>query len=190
MTERNPGDLQATIDKIGLKVSSVFVPFSQSRNKDEKQPSLNWRVTLYTLSPLDGQRRDILTTDYSAGSGHAPSYKQTFGRPTVADREREERVRWECEYGRPAKQFTNTRSPAVGSATIEPKALDVIHSLVSDSDVIDAGGFESWAGDLGYDTDSRKAESIYRACLEHALKLRAAIGDAALSELRTAFQDY
>jgi hypothetical protein len=188
--KRNPGDLQATVDKLGLLVTSQFVPFSQSRNAAEKLPSLNWRVTLSTLSPLDGQRRVILTTDYMAGSGHAPSYKQTFGKRTVEDQDREARVTWECENGRPAHKFVNVRVRATGPATIEPNALDVIHSLVMDSDVLDSGGFESWASDLGFDVDSRKAEAIYRACLDIALKLRSAIGDAGLSALRTAFQDY
>ena len=190
MNTRNLGDLQATVDKLGLIVTSKFVPFSQSRNAAKKSPSLNWQVTLSTLSPIDGQRRVILTTDYGAGSGHCPSYKQVFGRKTVEDQEREARVAWECENGRPATKFVDIGRRTQMPATIEPKALDVIHSLVSDSDVLDAGGFESWARDLGYDTDSRKAEAIYRACLETALKLRAAIGDAGLSALRDAFQDY
>lgn len=37
---RNPGDLQAIIDRLGLKVVSTFIPFSQSRNKVEKYRSL------------------------------------------------------------------------------------------------------------------------------------------------------
>lgn len=195
-TERNPGDLQATIDKLGLRVSSKFIPFSQSRNAAEKYPSLNWEVTLYTLSPLDGQRRDILTTLYSAGSAHAPSYKQpSFGRRTVEDQEREMKVAWECENGFPALGFGYGSKREVYGATAEnkrlqPKALDVIHSLVMDSDVLDAGGFESWASDLGFDTDSRKAEATYQACLDIALKLRSALGDTGLQTLRNAFEGY
>ncbi len=37
---------------------------------------------------------------------------------------------------------------------------------------------------------SRKAEAIYRACIETALQLRAGIGEAAMSALRDACQDY
>jgi hypothetical protein len=59
-----------------------------------------------------------------------------------------------------------------------------------DSEVIDHPNFESWASEIGYDADSRKAESIYRACLEIALKLRSALGDRGLKELREACQDY
>jgi hypothetical protein len=89
------------------------------------------------------------------------------------------------------KCFWNTAYLGKGKAIpIQPNALDVLHSLAMDSDVLDAGGFESWASDLGYDTDSRKAEQTYRACLDLALKLRAALGDSGLSDLRNAFEGY
>lgn len=59
-----------------------------------------------------------------------------------------------------------------------------------DSDVLESSGFEEWASNFGYETDSRKADSIYRACLEIALKLKAVIGNDGLEQLRLAFQDY
>jgi hypothetical protein len=185
---------QEAVTALGLGIDAVFVPFSQSRNRTEKSPSLNWRVTLHRT--VSGIRRDILTTDYSAGCGHAPSYKQSFGRKSVEDRERDAMAAWECEHGGLAQ---GVRYPAGGimaqaygsvSKRIEPDTLDVIFSLVMDSDVLDAGGFESWASDFGYDTDSRKTEKTYQVCLDIALKLRVAIGDAGLQQLRTAFQDY
>src|SRR5690606_27827140 len=49
------------IEEAGLTVAAVFVPWSQSRNKGERSPSLNWRVTLQCKG------RDVLTCDYSAG---------------------------------------------------------------------------------------------------------------------------
>lgn len=81
---------QAALDALGLTVESVFVPWSRSRNKGEKSPSLNWIVT------VKRNGKDVLT----------------------------------------------------------------------------------------------KGETIYRACLEIALKLRAAIGEAGLAALQNAFQDY
>lgn len=70
--------------------------------------------------------------------------------------------------------------------------------MLDPQEVFAAGGFENWASEYGYDTDSRKAESIYQACLDIALKLRGdialklrgAIGDSGMVELQTAFQDY
>jgi hypothetical protein len=63
-----------------------------------------------------------------------------------------------------------------------------MQSLVRDADALHSAGFDDWAADYGYDTDSRKAESIYRACLEIGQKLRAGLGQALLDELRLAAQ--
>ena len=71
-----------------------------------------------------------------------------------------------------------------------PKMQDVIYSLVADSTAIDHGSFESWCDDYGYDTDSRKAESIYRACVKIGLKMRLMFGESGLASLHTLFQDY
>ena len=59
----------------------------------------------------------------------------------------------------------------------EPTAADVLSCLVMDADVIEYEGFEDWAGNFGYDTDSRKAEKIYRSCLEQAPKVQEFLGE-------------
>lgn len=197
-TTETPAQIaRACMDKHGLTVAAEFVPWSQSRNKDEKETdssgkptarprlSLNWRVTLAKAG------RPILTADYGAGIGHCPAYKNPpkHMAGNVDAYRRDIAVQWECENGKAARimhgvDFISGKSP------ILPDPLDVLHSLIMDASALDAGGFEEWARDYGYDTDSRKAEAIYRACLEIALKLRAGLGDAVLSELREAFQDY
>lgn len=175
-------ELKAAMAALGLTIEAVFVPFSQSPRKEERKPyhSLNWRVT------LKHNGRDVLTTEYMAGCGHAPSYKQ--GRMTIAE---DACVKWECEHGYraiPTRGGDPIRAP--GSKQLTPNSADVIHSLVLDASAIDHSSFESWAGDYGYDTDSRKAEAIYRACVDIGLKLRAAIGDDGFRKLQEAGQDY
>lgn len=162
------------IRELGLSITSRFVPWSQSRNKHEKQPSLNWRVTLLRNS------REILTTDYSAGAAHCPSYS----------RDSKHGVEFECEHG-------VHKYPPDGSGPIErirfpikPDLKSVIYSLLTDADALDYATFEDWADNFGYDPDSRKAENIYRECLSLGLKLRAAIGDEGMRKLSEAFQDY
>jgi hypothetical protein len=197
-------ELEAAIAKHGLSIRAEFIPWSQSRNKDQKDNrgkpvySLNWRVTL--IRTHDGSKpHEILTTDYSAGIGHAPTGKKLvyWGKRTAEDRDNELRAQWECEHGFPSLGITwrgagdpHIYGPTAESKRLLPDTCDVICSLVRDADVLDTGGFAEWAGDFGYDTDSRKAEAIYRACLEIALKLRAGIGEAAIAELRDASQDY
>lgn len=56
-----------------------------------------------------------------------------------------------------------------------PKAKEVIGSLFSDASCAD-GTFEDFCGNMGYDTDSRKALETYLACQESESKLRKFFG--------------
>lgn len=172
-------EIQAVLYKHNLTVESVFVPFSQSRNAGEKMPSLNWKVTL-----KQGDRA-ILTTDYMAGCGHTPAYKSN----QYKGYNKEKLIAWECENGKKA-EYLYGLGPIVSEKTvIMPDSQDVIYSLLIDSEVLDAGDFETWAYEFGYDKDSRAAEKVYNACLKIALQFRK-IGESVISELREAYQDY
>lgn len=168
----------------GVSYSAEFVPQSRSRNKDAKEPSLNWRITI----AKDNVR---LETDYMQGCAHIPHYSHAFGKYAVYAAA----VRAACATGKscivPAK---NAYDAAQGGRAVPivreipaPEFVDVLYSLVLDASVLDFPGFEDWAREHGYDTDSRKAEQMYRACLDTALKLRAIVD---LDEAREAFQDY
>jgi hypothetical protein len=176
--------IEAAIKDLGLSMSYKFVPFSMSRNKDEKHKSLNWIVTL-------NRRETSLSFEYSAGIAHCPAYSRPLRANTHYDkRMKQEAVAAECEHGKPLRMTTVGWMPPNGAKPIIPKDADVIHSIVLDASVLDEPSFESWADNCGYDTDSRKAEAVYKACLEIALKLRAMIGDAGLRTLQEACQDY
>jgi hypothetical protein len=185
MTQADEKTLEQCVEELKLTVDSEFVPFSQSRNAKPNATvndrSLNWRVTL----KRDG-RPVVSGIDYSAGIAHCPSYKQLsvppFGNMTV---DQARAIEMETEEGRGVTRYNNQLS-FVGRKPILPDPLDVIASLAMDSDVLDYPTFEDWAGEFGYDEDSRKGEAIYRACLEIGLKMRAGLGDAALAELQAA----
>lgn len=75
------------------------------------------------------------------------------------------------------KQLTTYFSQGYG-ITGEPEADRVLECLASDSaGVENARSFEDWAADLGYDTDSRKAEKIFHVCERQAEKLKNFLGD-------------
>jgi hypothetical protein len=177
-----------------LDYTAVFVPQSQSRNAGDKNLSLNWRVTLRRKPTADElarwtslTHRDILTTDYMQGIGHAPGY--THGRMTL---DRDKYFHHVAEKGKTAKVSKNPELTGEWQwvkPLPPPELADVLHSLLLDAEAIDAGGFEEWAGDFGYEVDSREAERIYKACVEVGLKLRAALGDDKMTELREALQD-
>jgi hypothetical protein len=172
-----------------LYLNPVFVPFSQSRNRDQKYHALNWRCQLIQ------NQREVFTFDYSAGTGHIPGSAQGLGRPS---RDTARHIREICEYGR--WKVPSHVSPSMGwlsdskikrwSGHLIPAVTDVMYSLSIDSDVLNYSSFEDWASCFGYDEDSRSAESIYRQCLETALALRAAVGDSGMARLAEIFQDY
>jgi hypothetical protein len=175
MNEKN-AQIDAAIKELGLGLTAVFIPWSQSRHfkKDAKlgDYNLNWKVTIYK----DG--KSFLETTYTAGIGHCKNKPAKQGAPTIYEANL---IIAECE-GKAICEAGITRTA--------PKPRDVIYSIVADSDVLEYGCFEDWAQTYGYDTDSRNAEAIYRACLEHGLKIRLALGEEGLTKIRVAYQDY
>ena len=158
---------------MGLTVESEFVPFSQSRNRDKKDRSLNWKVT------LKRNGREVLTTDYSAGVAHCPSYSQRDNSIYAVNR-----INTECEKGfavQPNSEYTINRN-----APIKPESESIIAALILDSDVLNYATFEEWAPELGYDPDSRAGEKIYHECLKLALRLKRYFSDTELETLREA----
>jgi hypothetical protein len=150
----------------------------------------DWQGIGYVVKVMNNGK-EILTTDYRLGVGHIDlNGKVPSG---LSSEEAGFLVAWR------RKTFANFKNKQLQTEIacklakaqkVVPKADDVIYSLLYDSDAIDYPTFEDWADCMGYDKDSRKAESIYRACLEIGLKMRAALGDKGLADLREQFQDY
>lgn len=70
-----------------------------------------------------------------------------------------------------------TFSKGFGHHGKAPSASEVLACLVMDAAPFSHGiSFEDWADEYGYDTDSRKAERIYKYCDEAADKLQAFLG--------------
>lgn len=170
--------IRAFAESQGLTITVEFIPFSKSRNRAEKTASLNYKVTLHKA----GQARPVIVTDYMQGQAHCPAYVQpvTFQSGKRDQYETGKRIATECETGRACF----SRKP------ILPGLVDVLACLALDAGALESPDFESWAGDFGYDTDSRKALAIYRACVETGLRLRASIGETGLTELQRLVQDY
>jgi hypothetical protein len=182
---------QKTVDELGLTIESEFVPFSRSRNAKVNpklhERSLNWRCTLKRFG------RVMFSFDYSAGVAHCPAYradKIKLGTPNSVDRV-DETIK-ETETGRtdfPSPYQPLAKAHARG-VQIEPDTLDVIFSLVTDAEAGEHPHFEDWADSVGLDTDSRKAEAAYKACVETFLQLRVSLGDSGFEQLRNAFEDF
>ena len=84
---------------------------------------------------------------------------------------------------RPAR-MTVYFSQGYGHNGKQPKADSVLDCLASDAaSVENARSFEDWCGDLGYDSDSRKAEKIFKTVTHQAKRLKNLLGDAAFNTL-------
>ena len=66
--------------------------------------------------------------------------------------------------------------------TQEPSLAEVLDCRANDSSGIEQS-FEAWAGEYGYNADSRKAESIYKTCRRQAKKLKNLLGHSAFEGL-------
>jgi hypothetical protein len=90
---------------------------------------------------------------------------------------------WRCKLrraGPPSARMTIYFSMGFGLKGAEPTLAEVLDCLASDAaGVENAQGFEDWAGEYGYDSDSRKAERTFRVCEKQAERLKQFIGDDA-----------
>lgn len=73
-------------------------------------------------------------------------------------------------------------SMGYGHGGKQPDVEEVMNALVSDF-VDDSASFEDWCAEIGYDTDSRKAERTFKACQKETKNLRRFLGDDRLNEL-------
>jgi len=186
--------LKELCDASKLTLTGVFVPFSQSRNKDSKYPNLNWKITLLCND------REVLTTDYSQGVAHLPRYGEI--RPSDLHTKNIQRMRDQyhrsvCETG---KAYSSIRygerdvqgerkkpswlpfNPIAYNTTNHfeyfnnypiplPAVEQIMYSLLLDGSSLFEGGFENWCSNYGYDTDSIKAKALYDQCVEIGSKL-------------------
>lgn len=74
------------------------------------------------------------------------------------------------------RQFTTRFYMGIGLSGRPPTAADVLACLVYDARCGE-DPFETFCSDLGYDTDSRKAESTWKACRRTAPRIRRLLGD-------------
>ena len=91
--------------------------------------------------------------------------------------------RWKVTFtrkeGNRYPMMTTYFSMGYGHNGKSPSAAEVLDCLASDASTIDnAPSFEDFCGDMGYDSDSRKAEKIFNACEHQANRLRSFLGDA------------
>mgnify|MGYP000853982119 CR=1 FL=1 len=177
-------ELNTIIEQLGLTYTATFVPTKQPA-KTVPSPQLHWVCTL-----AKGQRH--ISIPYREGCAHVIGY-QHYHKNQYEKRLHDEMIRAVCETGQYVKNKRSWLSESYiqfKATQPDPKLTDVLYCLVMDAYVLDTSGFEEWAKDYGYNTDSREAEKMYKQCIEQSLQFKNLIGQAALDTLREAFQDY
>jgi hypothetical protein len=169
-----------------LGLSMTALPLAKRREPIDFPGAHHWSVVV-TCAP-QGSADRTMECEYSMGSAH-------MDKVPYAQAARQKHGMTQRDYDTMPKPGSRMSLWQEQCASIvwKPKAptlADVMHSLTMDASVLDCRSFEDWAAEYGYDTDSRKAEQVYDACLKSALELRALVGDSGLRALQSAFQEY
>lgn len=178
-------EISAELGKIGFTLAIERGPFGEV---EENWPCISWIVSL----GFNG--RVIIETPYSMGIGHIDLDKASLN--TTAQRWSDDEASMIGAWKRnPYADFKDKHLQAqvaaklAGYQKVAPLLSDVLHSLLSDGEAYFSGQtFEQWAGDLGYDADSRKAEAVWKTCDATGRKLRA-IPDNVLNKARELLQE-
>jgi hypothetical protein len=110
-------------------------------------------------------------------NGISMSVERTDSNPAMDDAANMDH--WKCVVKMGRKQMTVVFSMGYGHNGKEPKLADVLDCLSSDASGLESSrGFEDWCSDYGYDTDSRKAEKIYKSVEHQAKRLKNFLGDS------------
>lgn len=115
-------------------------------------------------------------TDFITRTGVTLTAVRTARNPHMDDSESMDN--WRCVLRRGRRSMVVHFSKGVGHHGAAPTVDEVLDCLASDAaSVENASGFEDWCNDLGYGTDSRKAERTYREIGRQAERLKAVLGD-------------
>ena len=129
----------------------------------------DWPCVSYEVT-ITFKGKEVIRTTYRMGLGFVDIKK---ARPDSfaqrwSDEDQEMIYTWERK---PYAKFQDKQRQANIAAklarrqNVTPALAEVLHCLLMDGEAFfNAQSFEDWASDFGYDSDSRKAEEIYRKC--------------------------
>lgn len=83
---------------------------------------------------------------------------------------------WKIYLSRDGLESMDTPFSQGSAHKVKPSPADVLSCLLIDSSALDHDSFESWASDLGYDGDSRIAESTFNICCELGHEVKEFLG--------------
>lgn len=155
-------ETKPTLETLGL--TATISPHGVRAMSKDESPMCAWIVTF--TNAKTGRSENF---DYFTGYGCGPDWSEQWlsrNYQEVANVPKHKR------YSIADKALLCRISHAHNfKAKWKPDAIEILNAIARDGDALECT-FEDWAADYGYDSDSRKAESIYRACQENALRLK------------------
>lgn len=176
-----------------LNLDAVVSPASGAvdNEKSEDGKPREWVHLLYTIT-VRGQ-----VFSYRMGEGHVPwgkvvagdyvvrvkggkALRMTMEQRGMAQRKTEQpHIRWAAHM---LEAWAGTCAAIANAAGVAPDVGEVLGCVARDGEAINQT-FEDWCGEFGYDSDSRKAEETYNACIAEGRKLRRILTPAQISQL-------
>lgn len=178
--------LAEVADALGFSLEIITGPTAAVEPADSKD-SKPWVHIAYSVRLLRNGR-EVLATPYKLGSGHVPKGALLAVRDvTNYEQLCQNTIRNNKTPHHEAPGYLGLLTKVARLAKVAPSLADVLSSLVLDGAAyFDAETFEDWASNYGYDTDSRKAEAIWKACDETGRKLARVLNADELATLREA----
>jgi hypothetical protein len=169
---------------ITIETSAPRGEVEPAQSKDSKP----WPRIAYDVT-IKRNGRNVWSGPFKLGVGHVKGMPGKHF--TLADQERLDPVGFHSRSAYDETAQARVAANLAKAQKVTPKLDDVLYSLLSDgSAYFDAQTFEDWCSDYGYDTDSRKAETIWKACDEIGRNLARAFTAQELEELREAASNH
>lgn len=130
----------------------------------------------FTGSPYEKQANDLLS---EMGVSFTSKFKR-HGKYFIGDNDT--RDIYACVFARDTDTLTITFGQSISNSNgiTPPTAYDVLACLTKS----DPGTFENFCSEMGYDSDSRKAEKIYKSVCEEWAKVTQFFTDAEVGQLQ------
>jgi len=155
------------------------------------------RMSIYDrerlLPSMEAQWRKLLEiTNYANGGPKMNRDGMRLSRPVLKETDDDGKpwlhFRYEATFQIGRVEFSTSYRCGSGIKTL-PTATDILGALVSDAAFTVGHTFNTWAVDIGLDTDSRKAFATWEECVKTRHELERAFGAARVLEWFEADED-
>jgi hypothetical protein len=124
----------------------------------------------------------VTLSDFIKGADISMTYRATDHNPHLDNSDRMDHWRVTLRAGR--SRMTLVFSKGIGHNGEPPTLEEILDCLASDAAGFEnTRNFEDWCSEYGYETDSRRAERVYKAIQNQVARLKNLLGHSAYETL-------